>query len=89
MAWYRPPKYEYQTIDEIETLLKFLDAGDREIILMGEVNCNDLDIEGKNRILVSLRNMYHAYQLKQLIKFPTRSTLSSQILIDHFENKPV
>ena len=80
----RPPKYEYQTIDEIETLLKSLDAEDKEIILMGDVNCSDLDIEGKNRILVSLRNMYHTYQLKQLIKFPTRSTLSSQTLIDHF-----
>ena len=78
------PKYEYQTIDEIETLLKSLDAEDNEIILMGDVNCNDLDIEGKNRILVSLRNMYHTYKLKQLIKFPTRSTLSSQTLIDHF-----
>ena len=60
-------KYECQTIDEIETLLKSLDAEDKEIILMGDVNCNDLDIEGKNRILVSLSNIYHAYQLKQLI----------------------
>ena len=51
---------------------------------MGDVNCNDLDIEGKNRILVSLRNMYHTYQLKQPIKFPTQSTLSSQTLIDNF-----
>ena len=41
-------------------------------------------IVGKNRILVSLRSMYQTYQLKQLIKFPTRSTLSSQTLIDHF-----
>ena len=54
MAWYRPPKYEYQTIDKIETLLKYPDAEDKEIILMGDVNCNDLDIEGKNKILVSL-----------------------------------
>ena len=84
MAWYRPPKFEDQTIDEIETLQKFLDAEDKEIILMDDVNCNDLDIEGKNRILVSLRNMYHAYQLKQLIKFPTRSTLLLQTLTDHF-----
>ena len=28
IAWYRPPKYEYQTNDEIETLLKSLDAED-------------------------------------------------------------
>ena len=64
MAWYRPPKYEYQTIDEIETLLKSLDAEDKEIILMGDVNSNDLYIEGENRILVNLRNMYRTYQLK-------------------------
>ena len=50
MEWYRPPKYEYQRIDEIETLLKSLDAEDKEIMLMCDVNCNDLDIEGKNRI---------------------------------------
>ena len=81
------PKYEYQTIDEIETLLKSLDAEDKEIILMGDVDCNDLDIEGKNKILVSLRNMYHTYQLKQLIKFPARSTLSSQALVDHFASR--
>ena len=49
---------------------------------MGDVNCNDS--EDKNKILVNLRNMYHTYQLKQLIKFPLRSTLSSQTLIDHF-----
>ena len=61
MPWYRPPKYEYQTIDEIETLLKSLGAKGKEIILMGDVNFNDLDIEGENRILVSLRNMYHTY----------------------------
>ena len=49
MASYRPPKYEYQTIDEIETSLKSLDAEDKEIILMGDANCNDLDIEGKEQ----------------------------------------
>ena len=75
MAWYRPPKYEHQTIDEIENLLGSLDVEGKEITPMGDVDCNDIDIEGKNRILVSPRNMYHAYQLKQLIKFPTRSTL--------------
>ena len=41
MAWYRPPKYEFQTIDQIETLLKSPDAEGKEIIPMGDVNCND------------------------------------------------
>ena len=78
--WYRPSKHEYQTTDEIETL----HAEAKEIILMGDVSCNDLDMEGKSRILVSLHNMYDAYQLKQLIEFLARPTLSSQTLIDHF-----
>ena len=73
MGWYRPTKYEHQTIDEVETLLKSLDDEDKEVILMGDENCNDLGIEGKNRILVNLHNMCHACQLKQLIKFPTWS----------------
>ena len=46
-------------------------------------------IDGKNKILVKLRNLYSEYQLKQLIKNPTRSTLTSKTLIDHFAtNKP-
>ena len=61
MAWYKPQKYEYQTIDEIGTLLKSLDPEDKEIILIGDVNCNALDTEGKTRILINLRNKYHTY----------------------------
>ena len=58
-------------------------------MLIGDVNCNDLDLVGENKVLETLCNIYHEYQLKQLIRNPTRLTLTSQTLINHFAtNKP-
>ena len=89
LAWYRPPNYETETLKELNDLLELLDKENKEIIVIGDVNCNDLDQDGKNKILVKLRNLCSEHQLKQLIKNPTRSTLTSQTLIDHFAtNKP-
>ena len=89
LAWYRPPNYETETLEELNDLLELLDKESKEISVIGDVNCNDLDLDGKNKILVKLRNLYSEYQLKQLIKNPTRSTLTSRTLIDHFAtNKP-
>ena len=59
----------------------------KEIILIGDVNCNDLNIEDRNEVIDHLRGLYRQIQMKQLIKFPTRSTLTSQTLIDHFASK--
>ena len=39
---YRPPKYESETLVEMETLLKALENEKKEIILIGDLNCNDL-----------------------------------------------
>ena len=59
------------------------------MILIGDVNCNDLNFEEKNKILRNLRELYHEHQLKQLIKTPTRTTLTSQTIIDNLAtNKP-
>ena len=98
LAWYRPPNYEtnrskYITRNIYTNRSKYItrNIGERtkETILIGDVNCNDLDLVGKNKVLEILRNIYREYQLKQLIRNPTRSTLTSQTLIDHFAtNKP-
>ena len=56
----------------------------KETLLIGDVNCNDLDMVGKNKVLETLRDIYREYQLKRLIRNPTSSTLTSQTLIDHF-----
>ena len=37
VAWYKPPKYETQTVIEIETLLNALDNENKEITLIGEI----------------------------------------------------
>ena len=89
LAWYRPPNYEIKTLIEVNTLLETLEKEQKETLLIGDVNCNDLDLVGENKVLETLHNIYCEYQLKQLIRNPTRSTLTSQTLIDHFAtNKP-
>ena len=89
VAWYRPPKYEQETLNTLETLLKTTENEKKEIILIGDINCNDLNIDDKNKVIDHLRSAYRQFQMKQWIKFPTRSTQTSQTLIDHFaSNKP-
>ena len=89
LAWYRPPKYEHETLNEHEVLLKIIENENKEIILIGDVNCHDLHIEDRNKVIDHLQGLYRQFQMKQLIKFPTRSILTSQTLIDHFaSNRP-
>ena len=46
-------------------------------------------IEDRNKVIDHLRGLYRQFQMKQLTKFPTKSTLTSQTLIDHFaSNRP-
>ena len=88
LAWYRPPNYETEPLTEVNTLLETLENKQKETLLIGDVNCNDLDLVGKNKVLETLCNIYREYQLKQLIRNPTRSTLTSQTLIHFATNKP-
>ena len=89
MAWYRPPNYETETLTKVNTLLETLEKEQKETLLIGDVNCNDLDLVGKNNVLETLHNLYHEYQLKELIRSPTGSILTSQTFIDHSAtNKP-
>ena len=76
VALYRPSKHETQTVIEIETLLNALDNENKEIILIGDINCDDLPIDEKSTMIRNLRGLYRVYQMKQLIKEPTRSTLT-------------
>ena len=84
LAWYRLSKYEHETMSELEVLLKTIENENKEIILIGDVNCNDLNIEDRNKVIDHLRGLCRQFQMKQLIKFPTRSTLTSQTLTYHF-----
>ena len=89
VACYRTPKCETQTVIEMETLLNVLDNENKEIIPIGDINCDDLPIDEKSTMIRKLRDLYRVHQMKQLIKEPARSTLTTATIIDHFAtNKP-
>ena len=67
VVWYRPPKYETQTVIEMETLLNALDNENKDIILIGDINCDDLPIDEKSTMIRKLRDPYRVCQMKQLI----------------------
>ena len=80
-AWYRPPNSELNIINEYELFLFKCDSESKELIIMGDLNCDF----GKsppdtytNRI-ISLNNLY---QMVNLINEPTRVTETSASTID-------
>ena len=52
MAWYRPPNVTADTFDLLENCLQFLDREDKEIILLGDTNCDILANTPKQDMLV-------------------------------------
>ena len=50
MAWYRPPSVSYDTFDQLEECLQFLDREDKETILLGDTNCNFLLTYSKEEV---------------------------------------
>ena len=55
LAWYRPPKCEHETLNTLETLLKTIENENKEIMLIGDINCNELNIDDKNKVIEHLR----------------------------------
>ena len=86
VAWYRPPHDPVCTFQKSERVLSYLDKEGKEIILMGDINCDlSQELEGLSSDSNSrhLLNLYQLFSLKQIIKEPTRVTLSTSTLIDH------
>ena len=92
MAWYRPPNATADTFDYLEESLQFLDREDKEIILLGDTNCDISAIYSKTGHVTlndipahssQLLEIYNLFGLHQLIKSPSRETLTSTTLIDH------
>ena len=84
IAWYRPPNHKIDDILNIEKVYKTFDKTETEVIILGDVNCDD-----KNSVVAKHRGFYKQYQSRQLIKHPTRTTDKSSTLLDHFAtNKP-
>ena len=88
-----PPDASPDTFNEIENNLKFLDNENKEIILLGDTNCDILPNLRKGDCADACANLpthssrllevYNLFGFQQLIDRGTRETLTSNTLIDH------
>ena len=69
--------------------LQFLETEGKELILLGDTNCDFLkfsrtsDMSCLNNPSKHMQQIYSTYELKQLINKPTRETSQQSTLIDH------
>ncbi len=92
LAWYRPPNALNEVFNDLEKSLQTLDREGKEIIILGDTNCDILpnyssDQHSKEVNLQPQSNrllqIYNLFGLHQLIETATRETTSSSTLIDH------
>ena len=55
IAWYRPPKHDVSSINKIKDVCQPLDIRQKEIIILGDMNCDDLPDEDENTVTASFR----------------------------------
>ena len=80
-TWYRPPNSPLECFNEFENVIDKIDAENKELYILGDVNCNLLP-EASAHISSHLTNIFDIYDLSQLITEPTRVTPVSKTLID-------
>ena len=86
IAWYRPPSDPIASFLKLENALSFLDKEGKEIILLGDTNCDltpkqdEAPIDNDSKHMLDL---YELFTFKQLIEEPTRVTLNTSSIIDH------
>ena len=85
VAWYRPPSDPVKSLNKLEQTLSFLDKEEKEVILLGDTNC---DLTVKEGITLDsnakhLTDIYDLFTYKQLITEPTCVTPNSSSIIDH------
>ena len=79
-AWYRPPDMPIEAFNDYEQCLQKMDYENKEIICIGDFNCDYLQPDKKEtKRLTYLAKMF---QLEQLIEEPTRITRNTQSQID-------
>ena len=88
---YRPPNATVERFSAYERLIEKLDSENKEIILIGDFNCDWTGV--KSGIMQPQTNKLHeiteAFQFEQMIEQPTRITEHSETIIDLvFTNKP-
>lgn len=87
-AFYRPPNSNRDFFDSLEKIIQKYDSESRELILLGDINCNQLT-NSRDFDSLQIKSFCDTYQIKQLITEPTRITQFSKTLIDViFTNEP-
>jgi exonuclease III len=67
-------------IDYLDDVTRDALRSNKQIIIIGDLNCDCLDESAAETI--ALKEFLNVYKLTQLIREPTRSTASSESLID-------
>ena len=84
ISWYRPPNSHVSCFEMLENVLSFLDKEGKEIILLGDTNCNfSPETSEKDSNAKNLHSIYNPFNFKQIINEPTRECLFSRTVIDH------
>ena len=84
VAWYRPPSDPVSSFELLEKVLSFLDREDKEIILIGDTNCDFSDRAiDSDFYSINLLNICDLFSFKQPILEPTRESLGNKIIFDH------
>ena len=86
LACYRPPSDTIRTFEKLETALSFLDKEGKEVVLLGDTNCELTKRIENQPIENDLRHMsgvYDLFSFKQLVQEPTKISLTTSTLIDH------
>ena len=76
---YRPPNVRHPFLGNLNSMLERAAIEGKELVLMGDLNCNVLTPNSCTNELLSITDEFH---LSQLITVPTRITTQSQTTID-------
>ena len=86
VAWHRPPSDLVDSFNKLEEALAYLDKEGKEIILLGDTNCDlakkpiDQTLDNNAKHISSL---YELFSFKQLTEGPTRVILDTATVTDH------
>ena len=81
---YRPPSASSEFFDHFEKLIKAIDNENKEMFILGDLNCDMLKTDSDSNIPTKkIKSLYELYQLTQLIDEATRVTMTTTSLIDH------
>ena len=85
VTWYRSPSDPVESFNKLELILPFIDKDEKEVILLGDTNCDFTVKEGitMDSNAKHLTNIYELLTFKQLITEPTRITADSSSIVGH------